>query len=146
MRSVGSSVSRRPERQLTYVPAVPARHLALTVENEPYSRDFYERDFGFGAQCPRRYSDGGLMFYDAQGFALPLGRADGPPRLPGSFHFGLSFSSAPRCSSCASVFGWKPRGRWFQRSWRIAPSHRKGRRPPAAGHGAKRGGPTSPGA
>ncbi len=64
-------------------------HLALAVEDETRSRAFYERYFGFDARPPRRYPDGVLMLYDAQGFALALGPADGPPRLPRFFHFGF---------------------------------------------------------
>jgi catechol 2,3-dioxygenase-like lactoylglutathione lyase family enzyme len=63
-------------------------HLALAVQDEERSRRFYERYFGFDARPPRRYSDGVLMLYDADGFALALGPADGRPRVPGFLHFG----------------------------------------------------------
>jgi catechol 2,3-dioxygenase-like lactoylglutathione lyase family enzyme len=65
------------------------RHLALAVRDQERSRRFYERYFGFGARPARRYDDGVLMLYDAAGFALALGPADGPPRLPPFFHFGF---------------------------------------------------------
>ncbi len=66
------------------------RHLALAVQDDEPSRRFYERYFGFGARPPRRYSDGVLMLYDAEGFALALGPAEGPPQLPRFLHFGFA--------------------------------------------------------
>lgn len=65
------------------------RHLALAVADQERSRAFYERHFGFGARPARRYPDGVLMLYDAEGFALALGPADGPVRTPAFLHFGL---------------------------------------------------------
>jgi catechol 2,3-dioxygenase-like lactoylglutathione lyase family enzyme len=64
------------------------RHLALAVTDQERSRRFYERYFGFDAAPSRRYPDGTLMLYDAEGFALALGQIAGPIRLPGFFHFG----------------------------------------------------------
>ena len=65
-------------------------HLALAVQDENRSRRFYERYFGFGARPPRRYPDGVLMLYDSEGFALALGPAEEPPRLPRFFHVGFA--------------------------------------------------------
>jgi catechol 2,3-dioxygenase-like lactoylglutathione lyase family enzyme len=64
-------------------------HLALAVQDEDRSRRFYERYFGFGARPPRRYPDGVLMLYNADGFALALGSAEEQPRLPRFLHFGF---------------------------------------------------------
>lgn len=66
------------------------RHLALAVQDEERSRRFYERYFGFAGRQPRRYPDGVLMLYDADGFALALGPAEGPPELPHFLHFGFA--------------------------------------------------------
>ncbi len=65
-------------------------HLALAVTDEERSRRFYESYLGFDARPPRRYDDGVLMLYDRRGFALALGPADGPVRLPAFLHFGRS--------------------------------------------------------
>jgi catechol 2,3-dioxygenase-like lactoylglutathione lyase family enzyme len=64
------------------------RHLALAVTDQERSRRFYERYFGFDSAPSRRYPDGTLMLYNAEGFALALGQIAGPIRLPGFFHFG----------------------------------------------------------
>ncbi len=37
------------------------------------SRRFYEAYFGFGSRPAKRYDDGALMLYNAEGFALALG-------------------------------------------------------------------------
>lgn len=66
------------------------RHLALAVADQERSRAFYERHFGFGARPARRCSDGVLMLYDAGGFALALGPAEGPVRTPAFLHFGFA--------------------------------------------------------
>lgn len=50
------------------------KHLALAVSDRERSRRFYETYFGFDAAPPRQYDDGVLMLYDAEGFALALGR------------------------------------------------------------------------
>jgi catechol 2,3-dioxygenase-like lactoylglutathione lyase family enzyme len=68
-------------------------HLALAVTDEERSRRFYETYFGFGAEPARRYDDGVLMLYDARGFALALGPADEPVRLPRFLHFGIGLPS-----------------------------------------------------
>jgi catechol 2,3-dioxygenase-like lactoylglutathione lyase family enzyme len=65
------------------------RHVALAVQDQEGSRRFYERYFGFGARPSRRYDDGVLMIYDDAGFALALGPADGPVRMPPFFHIGF---------------------------------------------------------
>src|SRR5918911_744766 len=65
------------------------RHLALAVEDQERSRRFYETYFGFGAKPAKRYDDGVLMLYDADGFALALGPSDEPLRLPPFLHFGI---------------------------------------------------------
>ena len=51
-------------------------HLAIPVRDQERSRRFYETYFGFGSRPPRRYDDGVLMLYNAEGFALALGAAD----------------------------------------------------------------------
>ncbi|HSL65120.1 MAG TPA: VOC family protein [Gaiellaceae bacterium] len=68
-------------------------HLALPVTDQERSRRFYETYFGFGAEPARRYDDGVLMLYDARGFALALGPADEPVRLPRFLHFGIDLPS-----------------------------------------------------
>jgi catechol 2,3-dioxygenase-like lactoylglutathione lyase family enzyme len=70
------------------------RHLALAVRDQDRSRRFYERYLGFGAREPRVYDDGVLMLYDETGFALALGRDDGPVVLPPFLHFGKPLPSA----------------------------------------------------
>ena len=55
------------------------RHVALAVQDEQRSREFYERWFGFGVAPPRRYPDGVLMLYDVtstwlEGRCCPLAR------------------------------------------------------------------------
>ncbi len=65
------------------------RHLALAVRDQERSRRFYETYFGFDAMPARRYPDGTLMLYNAEGFALALGQVDEPIRLPPFLHFGI---------------------------------------------------------
>jgi catechol 2,3-dioxygenase-like lactoylglutathione lyase family enzyme len=69
-------------------------HLGLAVSDQERSQAFYERYLGFGAAPARRYPDGTLMLYAADGFALALGRADGPPAFPAFLHFGRSLDTA----------------------------------------------------
>lgn len=57
-------------------------HLAIPVSDQECSRHFYETYFGFGSRPPRRYDDGVLMPYNAAGFALALGPADGHVMAP----------------------------------------------------------------
>jgi catechol 2,3-dioxygenase-like lactoylglutathione lyase family enzyme len=64
-------------------------HLAIPVSDQQRSRRFYEAYFGFGARPARRYDDGVLMLYDADGFALALGPYE-PMRPPRWMHFGIS--------------------------------------------------------
>jgi catechol 2,3-dioxygenase-like lactoylglutathione lyase family enzyme len=64
-------------------------HLALAVRDQESSRQFYATYLGFDAP-PREYSDGVLMLYNAEGFALALGPSDEPWRMPRFFHFGIS--------------------------------------------------------
>jgi catechol 2,3-dioxygenase-like lactoylglutathione lyase family enzyme len=64
-------------------------HLALAVQDQERSREFYETYFGFDAEPPQRYPDGVLMLYNAEGFALALGQIDEPIRLPPFLHFGV---------------------------------------------------------
>jgi catechol 2,3-dioxygenase-like lactoylglutathione lyase family enzyme len=65
-------------------------HLAIPVRDQDRSRRFYETYFGFGARPARRYDDGVLMLYDADGFALALGPADKPREAPAWMHFGIA--------------------------------------------------------
>jgi catechol 2,3-dioxygenase-like lactoylglutathione lyase family enzyme len=65
------------------------KHLALAVTDQERSRRFYETYFGFGASPSRRYPDGTLMLYDADGFSLALGATDEPIMLPRFLHFGV---------------------------------------------------------
>ena len=69
-------------------------HLALAVHDQQRSRRFYENYLGFDAEPPRRYDDGVLMLYNARGFALALGKVEGPIRLPPFFHFGVGAETA----------------------------------------------------
>ena len=87
-------------------------HLALAVTDQERSRRFYETYFGFGASPPRRYDDGVLMLYNAEGFALALGPTDEPIRLPRFLHFGLGSRARTR-------FGRSARGssKTVSRSW-----------------------------
>lgn len=64
-------------------------HLALAVTDQERSRRFYETYLGFDARPSRRYPDGTLMLYNADGFALALGSVEEPIRLPRFLHFGM---------------------------------------------------------
>jgi catechol 2,3-dioxygenase-like lactoylglutathione lyase family enzyme len=64
-------------------------HLALAVSDQLRSRRFYAAYLGFDAP-PREYSDGVVMLYNSEGFALALGPSDGPVQMPRFFHFGIS--------------------------------------------------------
>jgi catechol 2,3-dioxygenase-like lactoylglutathione lyase family enzyme len=70
------------------------KHLALPVRDQERSRRFYETYFGFGARSPRRYDDGVLMLYNADGFSLALGPTDKELNLPKFLHFGVHVASA----------------------------------------------------
>lgn len=72
------------------------KHLALAVSDQERSRRFYERYFGFGgsdAEPARRYDDGVLMLYDANGFSLALGATEEQIRVPRFLHFGINLPS-----------------------------------------------------
>jgi catechol 2,3-dioxygenase-like lactoylglutathione lyase family enzyme len=69
------------------------KHLALAVADQERSRRFYEAYFGFDARPSRRYDDGVLMLYNADGFALALGPTDEPIELPSFLHFGIGLPS-----------------------------------------------------
>ena len=75
-------------------------HLALAVRNEERSRRFYETYFGFDASPPERMSDGVLMLFDAQGFALALKEVDERISMPSFFHF--AFAGAPSPADVAA--------------------------------------------
>ena len=70
------------------------KHLALAVSDQERSRRFYETYFGFDAQPARRYDDGVLMLYNADGFSLALGPTDEPIQVPHFHHFGVHLPSA----------------------------------------------------
>jgi catechol 2,3-dioxygenase-like lactoylglutathione lyase family enzyme len=65
-------------------------HLAIPVRDQERSRRFYETYLGFGARPARRYDDGVLMLYNANGFALALGPTQDPIVRPAWMHFGVS--------------------------------------------------------
>jgi catechol 2,3-dioxygenase-like lactoylglutathione lyase family enzyme len=69
------------------------KHLALAVHDQERSRRFYETYFGFDAQPARRYDDGVLMLYNAEGFSLALGPTDEPLVRPRFLHFGVHLPS-----------------------------------------------------
>jgi len=69
------------------------KHLALAVTDQERSRTFYERYFGFGAEPARRYDDGVLMLYNADGFSLALGPTSEPIAFPRFLHFGVHLPS-----------------------------------------------------
>jgi catechol 2,3-dioxygenase-like lactoylglutathione lyase family enzyme len=69
------------------------RHLALAVRDQERSRRFYETYFGFDAQPARRYDDGVLMLYNADGFSLALGATKEELALPKFLHFGVHSES-----------------------------------------------------
>ena len=69
------------------------KHLALPVSDQDRSRRFYELYLGFDAEPPRRYDDGVLMLYNADGFSLALGPTEEPIRLPQFLHFGIHLPS-----------------------------------------------------
>jgi catechol 2,3-dioxygenase-like lactoylglutathione lyase family enzyme len=60
------------------------------VSDQERSRHFYEAYFGFGMRPPRRYDDGVLMLYNANGFALALGPTNEPVIVPRWMHFGIA--------------------------------------------------------
>jgi catechol 2,3-dioxygenase-like lactoylglutathione lyase family enzyme len=69
------------------------KHLAIPVKDQERSRRFYETYFGFDAQPPRRYDDGVLMLYNADGFSLALGPTDEEITPPKWMHFGIPLGS-----------------------------------------------------
>jgi catechol 2,3-dioxygenase-like lactoylglutathione lyase family enzyme len=69
------------------------KHLALPVSDQERSRRFYESYLGFDAHPSRRYQDGVLMLYDADGFSLALGPTDDPILVPTFLHFGIHLPS-----------------------------------------------------
>ena len=69
------------------------KHLALPVSDQERSRRFYESYFGFDAEPARRYDEGVLMLYNADGFSLALGPTEESVGLPRFFHFGIHLPS-----------------------------------------------------
>ena len=69
------------------------KHLALAVSDQERSRRFYETYFGFGAEPARRYDDGVLMLYNADGFSLALGPTEEPIAFPAFLHFGIHLAT-----------------------------------------------------
>jgi catechol 2,3-dioxygenase-like lactoylglutathione lyase family enzyme len=69
------------------------KHLALAVRDQERSRRFYETYFGFDARPPRRYDDGVLMLYNADGFSLALGPTEETIEFPRFLHFGVHLPS-----------------------------------------------------
>ncbi len=74
------------------------KHLALPVSDQERSRRFYESYFGFDAEPARRYDDGVLMLYNADGFSLALGPTQEAIRLPTFLHFGIVWGAQTRSS------------------------------------------------
>lgn|GEM_PF-3841976 len=72
-------------------------HLALAVSDQERSRRFYATYLGFDAP-PREYSDGVLMLYNSEGFALAWGLVKGPSKCHGSSTLG---SPCPLQMTCA---------------------------------------------
>jgi catechol 2,3-dioxygenase-like lactoylglutathione lyase family enzyme len=70
-------------------------HLALAVRDEERSRRFYATYFGFDAAPPERMSDGVLMLWNDEDYALALKETDEELRLPGFFHFGFVGAPSP---------------------------------------------------
>ena len=70
------------------------RHLALAVQDEQRSREFYERWFEFGVEPAERMDDGVLMLYGPGDVTLALGPADERPTLPPFLHFGFNVDAA----------------------------------------------------
>ena len=68
-------------------------HLAIPVRDQVRSHRFYETYFGFGARPAKRYDDGVLMLYNAEGFALALGASTEPIARPSWMHFGVGLRS-----------------------------------------------------
>jgi catechol 2,3-dioxygenase-like lactoylglutathione lyase family enzyme len=68
-------------------------HLAIPVGDQVRSRRFYETYFGFGAHPAKRYDDGVLMLYNAEGFALALGPSTERIAKPSWMHFGVGLPS-----------------------------------------------------
>ena len=80
------------------------RHLALAVQDEQRSREFYERWFAFGVAPPQRYPDGVLMLYGPGDVSLALGPADEPPTLPPFLHFGFNLDAAGQVRELRDAF------------------------------------------
>lgn len=68
-------------------------HLAIPVRDQVRSRRFYETYFGFGARPAKRYDDGVLMLYNAEGFSLALRPSTQPIAIPSWMHFGVGLPS-----------------------------------------------------
>jgi catechol 2,3-dioxygenase-like lactoylglutathione lyase family enzyme len=95
-------------------------HLALAVTDQERSRRFYERYLGFDAEPARRYDDGVLMLYDARGFALALGPAEGAVALPPFLHFGKGLESPEAVRALAdrlAADGVPIAGRWEEQDY-----------------------------
>jgi len=69
-------------------------HLGLPVLDEPRSRHFYERYFGFDPESGRRYDDGSLMLSNRDGFDLALHPGVRVGSLPEFLHFGFRLDDA----------------------------------------------------
>lgn len=64
-------------------PALCLQTLELAVTDEAWSRQFYQRYFGFGMQPSRRSDSGTLVLRGAEGFGLALVQVDElPPGRP----------------------------------------------------------------
>lgn len=75
-------------------------HLAVAVGDQERSRRFYETYCGFGAKPAREYSDGTLMLYRDDGFALALGRRENGFEP----HFGITLENAEAVAELAQRF------------------------------------------
>ena len=81
--------------------AFRVKHTHLPVSDRRRTIDFYERHFGFRAQCDAPQGDGepATVIRSPDGFQIALENAQGTPDIPHWFHLGLLVASADDCRS-----------------------------------------------